>query len=855
MFRRAFGWVLILAVLTLAVAVSAGEIPATDVSVPFFQDRAPFEIDGSIADWSPVPVVYMDQAVQMVIGEWKGDRALSARIKTAFDPDALYLLAEVNDATPMVNNQTGTNIYNGDCLELYLGFAGPHTSYAEGDYQVGFSACARPESWNWTKARGLEGVTLAVVPSAGGYVMEGRVPLSNFGSPAIGAGTTLSFDMALDNGEMGRSRSGQLVWHGDGTGWQTPRVWGMVALVPPEGLESLLQLTLAPRGVKGKLTRAYVLLGGQPVEGAEVCAGTQKATTDGRGTAELTLPGPGEVAVSASLAGKTASVVVHVTEVRTVELFRFPVRAVKIDQAGYRPRDSKVAVVTGQKGREPAGKFYVLTALSEKVAWEGTLSSPKEDFVTDECLCQADFSAFTRPGSYKIRVPGVGDSYVFEVGDDVYGEVYRIAARSYFLQRCGTAIDDKESGIKHAACHLDDARLKGVSGMKLDLTGGWHDAGDYGKYMPTAAVTAAQLMLAYELFPDLFADGDLGILESGNGTADLLDEVRYELEWMLRMQQEDGGVLHKINSPNFPGMIRPEEDTGRRLAYEVGTADTGTFAGAMAIAARVYRAIDAPFAGRCLQAAQKAAGFLATHRATLKPTNDNTGAYATGGVSDETLWAFAELFRTTGQMEHFQTAEPLIPRYKDFGQMGWDNTITFAYLALLAAPGTPAEVRSEIADSLRSQADRVAEKVAYSGYHMALGLGDFAWASNKAALANAVNLIIADKFWPNPAYRAAALSQLHYVLGVNALSKSFVTLIGTDYPRYPHHRLVKANGTLVPGLLVGGPNDNAEDGRYPKGLRFKGYVDEEEAYSCNEYAIDYNAPLVFVAAYFAGAGE
>ncbi len=109
---------------------------------------------------------------------------------------------------------------------------------------------------------------------------------------------------------------------------------------------------------------------------------------------------------------------------------------------------------------------------------------------------------------------------------------------------------------------------------------------------------------------------------------------------------------------------------------------------------------------------------------------------------------------------------------------------------------------------------------------------------------------MAYQFISNKALIEAARYQINYILGVNTLSKSFVTTIGTDYPRNPHHRILQSTSVLVPGLLVGGPNSNAEDGQYPQSLGARGYVDKIEAFSCNEYAIDYNAPLVFLAGYF-----
>ena len=140
-----------------------------------------------------------------------------------------------------------------------------------------------------------------------------------------------------------------------------------------------------------------------------------------------------------------------------------------------------------------------------------------------------------------------------------------------YLQRCGTEVKDTAFG--HKACHNALATIYGTS-EKIDVSGGWHDAGDYGRYIVTGAKTVADLLYAYQTAPQMFSD-NIGIAESGNGVPDVLDEARYEIEWMLKMQDKTtGGVHHKVSCASFPGYVMPEEETDELVVTPVSTTAT-----------------------------------------------------------------------------------------------------------------------------------------------------------------------------------------------------------------------------------------------------------------------------------------
>ena len=142
-----------------------------------------------------------------------------------------------------------------------------------------------------------------------------------------------------------------------------------------------------------------------------------------------------------------------------------------------------------------------------------------------------------------------------------------------------------------------------VPQVHVQPSGGWHDAGDYGKYVVNAGVSVGTLLMAYEYFPSKFGQDDLNIPESGNGIPDILDEVRYELEWLLKMQRSDGGVYHKLTREQFEGFVMPQIDNAPRYLYQVSSTATADFAAMMARAARVCLPFDPSFAQLCRAAA------------------------------------------------------------------------------------------------------------------------------------------------------------------------------------------------------------------------------------------------------------
>jgi len=431
----------------------------------------------------------------------------------------------------------------------------------------------------------------------------------------------------------------------------------------------------------------------------------------------------------------------------------------------------------------------------------------------------------------------------------VYARPLRLLLRSYFLQRCGAALDDAETGLRHGACHLDDgtvlrADTAGPAGRRQAAAGGWHDAGDYGKYVATGAVTAARLLSAYEECPALFPDGQLAIPESGNGRSDLLDEVAVELAWMLRMQRADGALYRKLAGARWPDLVPPDADTQPRFLYGVSTAETAKFAAALAFAARVYPAGPS----RVYRAAAlRAWSYLEEHPDQEEDwqagDDSGSGPYRASDTDreatlrtdvDDRWWAAAELLLTTGEARFARYAEQHAAAVP-YTLFEWKNPAPLGMLHLLALePG------------LRSKLLARAEASLATARRQPFGVANsrFVWGSNKMAAEEGITLWWAWRLTGRPELRAAALGQIHYLLGRNALGKCFVTGLGTNPVRHVSHIFARAVHRDVPGLLVGGPNAQEQSGIAPRGRGALSYADDARSYATNESAIDYNAALV-----------
>ncbi len=525
---------------------------------------------------------------------------------------------------------------------------------------------------------------------------------------------------------------------------------------------------------------------------------------------------------------------------------------IQINQLGYQLEDEKIAVF---RGDEIDSTFTVVDASTGESVFEGTVSEAVTNTNTRENEGAADFSAWKTPGTYKIVGEKCGESYEFEIGENVYHEAFDAAVRMLYLQRCGEELTAEYAGdFAHPACHTEGAVVyASTNSATVDVSGGWHDAGDYGRYVVSGAKAVADIMLAYESYPDVFGD-DAGIPESGNGTPDILDEAKYELDWLLKMQDsESGGVYHKVTCANFPETVMPQDETDQLLLSPMSNCATGDFAAVMAMAARVYRDIDSEYADTCLAAAEKAMAYLETSdngSGFVNPEEIVTGEYPDEKDTDEIFWANAELFKTTGEAK-YEEALTETSYLSVQGGLGWEKVGFYGGYAYLTSDYTNQEYAASVVDKLEYSADSILESAGADTYQCSVS-GTYPWGSNMSIANNGMLLLMLDEINGNDEYKNLAKAQLHYLLGNNANSYCFLTGFGSLSPEHTHHRPSQVLDKSMPGMLVGGADSNLED-PYAKATMSgtapaKCYVDNAQSFSCNEVTVYWNSPLIYLMA-------
>lgn len=550
--------------------------------------------------------------------------------------------------------------------------------------------------------------------------------------------------------------------------------------------------------------------------------------------------------------------------------------AVLCNQVGYLPQGRKTAVLTAGEhfmvmkaesvqeriGRE-GGDTQVRTPVMEGTARDAGLDAASGDHVR-----VADFSGLVQDGIYYVENELGERSHLFRIGRDVYRDIQKDMTKALYYQRCGCGLEEAYAGVyAHPDCHMQTAVLWTDHSVEKEVRGGWHDAGDYGRYISPAAVAVGHLLYAYLLFPESFGDG-LNIPESGNGIPDVLNECRYELEWMLKMQDEEGGAYHKLTSERHADFIMPQEDQAQFYLFPVSSMATADYAASMALASRVYRAYDSGFADRLYEAAVRADGWLERHPEYVgfrNPESCNTGEYDDVCDLDERLWAAAEMLVITGEQKYQEQMDRLLKENLTKTDFGWTDVSGFAALAILTDESHKASPESEavLREAVFTEADRLTAVAEQSGYGVAMEPEDYVWGSNMVVLNRGMLLVLAALLAESEegkrVYEQTALAQLDYLLGMNAVDYSYVTGYGEHAYRNPHNRPTECDGIELPmpGWVSGGPFKTPCDevGRehIPEGTPpMKCYLDHAACYSLNEITIYWNTPAIFVTAYFNG---
>lgn len=523
---------------------------------------------------------------------------------------------------------------------------------------------------------------------------------------------------------------------------------------------------------------------------------------------------------------------------------------VRINQLGYRVNQPKTCVFPFDAG----DVFDLVDANTNQVVYTSSIMNRKYDEFTDEYTYYGDFTAFNKAGTYYIRSQIGSISLPFNINENPYENVLLAAQKFFYFQRSGMELEKEYAGeLSHFADHMTPAILYGTENS-IDVSGGWFDAGDYGRYIKTGAKSVNDLLLAYISNPKSF-DGDNNIPESNNDKPDILDEVKYELDWMLKMQDTDGGVYNKVLTKNPAETVAPQDDTQTMFVLDKETTATASFAGTMALASFAYQQYDETYAKKCLDASILANDYLEQHLDHIdkkNPSEINGGQYLDDSDKDNRFFAKATLYFVTNDSIYLQQARDLF--YADQSvadNISWNNIGGYGRYLLLQSKKlkeTDEQFYSDLLNSLTKEADLYLSTSDSNNYHSSTYI--YGWGSNGMIVENGIVMLMAYDFTENENYAKAAIEQINYVLGKNTLNMSFVTGYGQIFPNNPHSRISKALNAPLLGAMVGGPNSFREDiitkQMSPDLKPAKLYADVYESYSSNEVSIYWNSAFVYL---------
>lgn len=776
-------------------------------------------VDGNLSDWNGIPFEIVDTGTSTSsYPEENGHFQFSL----AADEENVYLYMVMPDAT-IVTGEHGGDYWNEDSMELYFNFTDDpfRNDYTDGVFQININpgniGNTDPSVLSITGVNsGQSGISGFVFPTQDGWGFEVAVPIPD--SLTLEHGLQIGFQ-AHANGSSGGNRDVKLIWSAADTGdtsYQTPSVFGIGVFYEPGN--------------------------------------------------------PDAIEISE-----------RVIEVEVVE------SDISINQLGYFVGAPHFGMLANNGTFSTS--WVLIDEASGEMVYAGSTGRPVEDVASGDIVTIADFSEFNELGTYRLMIYD-RVSEPFTIGNDIYADLAIDSARYFYLNRSGLDLlpEFAEDDYARPAGHLTDndvtcyrgTDLDGIAwdgcDYTLDSAGGWYDAGDYGKYVVNGGISLWTLLNLYERLPESYVDGSLNIPESSNGIADILDEARYEMEWLLSMQVPEGNpqvgmVHHKLHDLEWetmpllpPGEFDNNNDFSAgngRYVYPPSTAATYNMAATAAQCARIWRDIDNEFAEQCLNAAIIAFNAGRNNPIALagNTPGEGGGNYDDSNVSDELFWAAAELYITTNDAIYLDAmAETVylsaLVAEDSVGAMYWGDTAALGALSLSLHMGDMPEVVA-LEEQLTATANAYLETINNEGYRVPIT--EYEWGSNSAVLNNAIILAYAYDITGDIAYLYGMTDSMDYLLGRNALAISFISGYGDNAMQHPHHRFwanQPENAYPAPpaGVVAGGPNAVPSDPTALEELASdigpaRRYIDAIGSWSTNEVTINWNAPLTWVSAY------
>lgn len=419
-----------------------------------------------------------------------------------------------------------------------------------------------------------------------------------------------------------------------------------------------------------------------------------------------------------------------------------------VDQVGYAIGSNKIAVIRGEL---PPDNFTIMDAESGQEVYAGKIEQKGYDTTIGSYISYGDFTDFNTPGSYYIEAAMIGQSYPFEISEEPYEDIFNTVLKQYYFNRCGLTLSTELAGPKaHNACHSREAQMKEEASIKRDVSGGWHIDEMGTRDVVKGCQTVNYLLLSYELYPDIFTE-NLRIPESGNGIPDLLDEVKYEIDWLLKMQDATSGAVYaSVNSV--------DNKTAGYILYIDGVTMSATiqFAATMARFSYIYQNYDREFATQCLKAADRAYRYAEKYLADVS--------------LEEYFHAATELYRATGSQRYHSVIKNYLLQNPEP-----DMENDFVFWGCVTYLATKQRVDVSLSASVIQVLMQKGEQISFASKESKLLVkADQKQSNNATLLKDMSRLAVVDHIITNHEYATVLENHMHYMLGRNLQSVSYL---------------------------------------------------------------------------------
>lgn len=519
---------------------------------------------------------------------------------------------------------------------------------------------------------------------------------------------------------------------------------------------------------------------------------------------------------------------------------------IRLSQVGYLEKDIKTFIVIS-KGPILKKTFKIISAGNKDTEYSGIISDSLGKFDKFNYCYKAGFTEFSKPGTYYIEIDGQ-QSFSFNIGRKVFNNVTDLLMQFLQVQRCGPT-----NPAMHKPCHLSDATsLSGWKSNKpVDVTGGWHDAGDYVKFFSTAAYTTYMLLFSYEFDPVKY-----GFDNNHNNVPDILEEARVGIDWLLRCYFTKDNIINQVqdNRDHSVGWRMPENDSlqyDRPAFVSIGKNQIGMFAAVMSLASKIWseKFYDYDFSKKMLSAAET----LYPYYKNAPDVDKNTsGVYQDASFWGKLALGAVELYSVTKNEKYLSEAELFADSAGSDYWWSWGNINSLAHYKL-------AKYDIKYKDYIYNNL------VSFNNYKNSMLFGEsmpYTWGTTNSLLGVTLQAILYKKLTGSAEFDSLAVMQRDYVLGRNQWGISFITAVGKKYPLNIHSQIAYFNNGRLPGALTAGPctpelinkfdikrtNYSYE---YFNSDKAK-YYDDRNDYLTNEPTIVGNATAIFVFGYYSG---